>query len=1320
MVDEFAAVWPIVALEGVGDLIGDARPGLVAIDGGRRLGFANAAARALLSADAVWGGPLVLDRRLADRVARFAARAVPGEETRELLRFAEAERPVLRTVSFRRPIDADDAVIVSVEAPVGDQALADPRASLAPFARDGGLVALFDGAGDVLAAFGDFDLAEGLETAIEAVLAEPDDVAVIERRLSVADGRHALALVRLGEGAEARRLLRLGPAEPRTATARPAPAPTEPAIADLEPAAPETAPAVLSDTATSEPSADALDRREHHAEEADAVSATTVVATAAPSPLSTDVAVPLAESPAPSVAETEDRDEDRFVAASPLALDLLTEEDGTEADLDEAWIGATTRALPPNETPEPVAAPAAVEEDGTEEDGTEADLDAAWIDAATHVPSQPEPPPIAAAEPRDDEAEGEAEPSRPLPLAGPTLTPPLTADEGDGETDDTEDRLPAPRPADAAAPAPFLAPAPEPSTPPDLPPDAPVADLPAIAPTAESDFRFAPLERPVKFVWQMDADRRFTLVSDELAGAVGPAAAELVGRRWDEVATAYDLDHDGVVAAALSRHDTWSGRTVLWPIEGEALRLPVDLAALPAFDRGRTFTGFRGFGTCRADAPVPDPTGLGRRLAPAVDAAAPRPAPLVESELEPPLFPADEESARIDQDHPIDDAFAGDLGDDPILAARVLAAVEWPATTEETAPAEAATPAEAPAVTSAEAPTEPDATDADTASLPSPTTAATTMPTGDETIAVAAPTPRLRETPAAAAPARPAVRVVGPQDLARLPKESTRLSVPERLAFRQIAEALGARIEGEPDPEPQHRTAPEDAPSRFVAAPAGETVAAPVVTPPAAPATEPAVPPSFDSRLVDRLPIAVALLRDDTLVHANERFLSLLRYPDLASLRAAGGADALFVGPHVARRFDTGRDHVTPVLARDGTVVPCDASIVTVPLDGASAVMLTLEERRPAAPGEAAPAAAADRDRIAELEAIVDTATDGVLMLDGSGLVLSANAAAEALFGVDRRAMIGRSLTDRLAPESRRSAMDYLDGLAANGVASVLNDGREVIGVVAPEGLIPLFMTIGRVSSGPFPRYCAVLRDITQWKKSEEELTSARRRAEEASIHKSDFLAKISHEIRTPLNAIIGFSELMLDERFGPVGSDRYKDYLRDIHVSGSHIMSLVNDLLDLSKVEAGKMDLRFEAVPLADVISESVALMQPQANRERIIIRSSLPAGIPPGEQSRDFVFVDDVCAVNLWCWHKGATGIFNCGTGRSQPFKTVAEGVIAGLGKGEIEYVDFPDHLKGRYQSFTQADVSKLRAAGYNGAFRDVETGVREYVAWLSARSS
>lgn len=111
---------------------------------------------------------------------------------------------------------------------------------------------------------------------------------------------------------------------------------------------------------------------------------------------------------------------------------------------------------------------------------------------------------------------------------------------------------------------------------------------------------------------------------------------------------------------------------------------------------------------------------------------------------------------------------------------------------------------------------------------------------------------------------------------------------------------------------------------------------------------------------------------------------------------------------------------------------------------------------------------------------------------------------------------------------------------------------------------------------------------------------------------------------------------------------------------------------------------------------------------------------GYGPGEQSRDFIHVGDVADVNLWLWRRGISGIFNCGTGRAQPFRTIAETVITSLGRGEIEYVDFPDHLKGRYQSFTQADMTRLRAAGYNGTFRDLETGTREYVEWLKAHPS
>jgi signal transduction histidine kinase len=135
---------------------------------------------------------------------------------------------------------------------------------------------------------------------------------------------------------------------------------------------------------------------------------------------------------------------------------------------------------------------------------------------------------------------------------------------------------------------------------------------------------------------------------------------------------------------------------------------------------------------------------------------------------------------------------------------------------------------------------------------------------------------------------------------------------------------------------------------------------------------------------------------------------------------------------------------------------------------------------------------------------------------------------------------------------------------------------------------------------------------MTSFKKAESELLSAKREAEDASSQKSDFLAKISHEIRTPLSAIIGFAEVMMEERFGPVGNDRYRVYVRDIHASGGHVISLVNDLLDLSKIEAGKLDLTFTSVSLNDIVQQCVGIMQAQAGRDRIIIRTALAPNLP------------------------------------------------------------------------------------------------------------
>jgi PAS domain S-box-containing protein len=245
------------------------------------------------------------------------------------------------------------------------------------------------------------------------------------------------------------------------------------------------------------------------------------------------------------------------------------------------------------------------------------------------------------------------------------------------------------------------------------------------------------------------------------------------------------------------------------------------------------------------------------------------------------------------------------------------------------------------------------------------------------------------------------------------------------------------------------------------------------------------------------------------------------------------------------------------------------------------------------------------------MTAILDTATDGVIILDGEGVIESANASAEALFGLHSDELRNMEFGELLTPVSAQSALDYLSGLKDNGVASLLNEGREVE-ARAGSGSIPLFMTLGRISDGDPGRFCAVLRDITHWKRSESELVEARRAAEEASSQKSEFLARVSHEIRTPLNAIIGFAEVMIEERFGPVENERYREYLRDIRTSGEHVVSLVNDLLDISKIEAGKLDLDFVAVPLNDLVRECIAMMQPQAGRGRVVLRSSLSRELP------------------------------------------------------------------------------------------------------------
>ena len=433
-------------------------------------------------------------------------------------------------------------------------------------------------------------------------------------------------------------------------------------------------------------------------------------------------------------------------------------------------------------------------------------------------------------------------------------------------------------------------------------------------------------------------------------------------------------------------------------------------------------------------------------------------------------------------------------------------------------------------------------------------------------------------------------------------EEKPALNARERSAFQELARELSERLK-RPPAKPE-TAVPDDFGVESVSVPAE-------------PRREPPRDPpkigrdAQESRpILDRLPVGILVYRLNTLIYANRAFLEWTDYPTLEALSEAGGLDSLFIDTKsdASSRDAIGGSKSLTIATVNGKRKPVEGRLFSAVWNDENALVLVINTQ---AGGDLA--ASADnslRRENDELRAILDTATDGVLVLDRAGRVLSANRSAQALFGYDAKQFAELSVGELLVPESRRAVLEHLDRLARGAGAGMLDAGHEVIARVRQGGLVPLYMTMGSIEDGE--KLCAVLRDITAWKRSEEELIGAKRAAEQASTAKSDFLAKISHEIRTPLNAIIGFSEVMMDERFGPIGNDRYRQYLKDIHSSGGHLISLVNDLLDLSKIEAGKLELTFVSVNLNDLVQQCVAIMQEQANRERVIIRTSLPANLP------------------------------------------------------------------------------------------------------------
>ncbi len=131
-------------------------------------------------------------------------------------------------------------------------------------------------------------------------------------------------------------------------------------------------------------------------------------------------------------------------------------------------------------------------------------------------------------------------------------------------------------------------------------------------------------------------------------------------------------------------------------------------------------------------------------------------------------------------------------------------------------------------------------------------------------------------------------------------------------------------------------------------------------------------------------------------------------------------------------------------------------------------------------------------------------------------------------------------------------------------------------------------------------------------KRNEEQLVRAKERAELASRAKSEFLANMSHELRTPLNAIIGFSEIIRDHTFGPVGNPKYVEYAKDINDSGQHLLAIISDILDLSKIEAGKLELSEGEVDVDQLVGACLTLVRERAEAADIMIGHDIPQGLP------------------------------------------------------------------------------------------------------------
>ncbi|GAB2177777.1 ATP-binding protein [Dongia sp. agr-C8] len=251
--------------------------------------------------------------------------------------------------------------------------------------------------------------------------------------------------------------------------------------------------------------------------------------------------------------------------------------------------------------------------------------------------------------------------------------------------------------------------------------------------------------------------------------------------------------------------------------------------------------------------------------------------------------------------------------------------------------------------------------------------------------------------------------------------------------------------------------------------------------------------------------------------------------------------------------------------------------------------------------------------RNAVLASTVASVTSGVVICDArqpDQPIVFVNAAFTRITGYAAAEAMGRNCrflqgrdTDRETVERMRRAISVGRAVTVT-LRNYRKDGRTFWNEV---NISPLHDEQGKLI-----HFVGILQDVTNRIRTEENLREAKEQAEVANRSKSEFLANMSHELRTPLNAILGFTEIMQLEMFGPLGAPQYRTYAQDVHNSGQFLLKIINDILDLSKIEAGRMELFPEAVAIADVAEDCLRLVSGRAQDSGVTLQSELPPDLP------------------------------------------------------------------------------------------------------------